>query len=460
MVSAYLGGWGIAEALDAGADVVITGRVTDAAIIVGPAAWHFGWARTDWDALAGAVAAGHVIECGAQATGGQLLVLLARSPEWSTPASPSPRSPPTAPRSSPSIAGTGGAVTVETVTAQLLYEIDGPRYPNPDVITRLDTARLEQIGKDRVRISGVRGEPAPGHGQGRGAGLSGGWRNEMTFVLTGTDIEAKAELAQSGTLGRGPGRTSSPSTTSPSACCAPTGPTRSTMNEAVALLTVAVADPSADRSAPFSRAADRDRPRELPRPVLHRAPRTRQRDQRVLADADARRTLHAAGHARRATTIGRSLRPPTGRGDVPVSAASDPAPMPKRCPAGPTSAVPLGTVLGARSGTRQATPRSACGPATTTTHRGSDRGGARTRCARSSPRLRTATCGCGSCRTCAPAESPSSACSAAASRRTSTSTPRERVSASTVRAKHLDIPTVLLPADGQIPVALVVTETV
>ena len=201
LANAYLGGWAITEALVAGADVVVTGRVTDAALVSGPVAWHFGWARDDWDKLAGAVAAGHVIECGAQATGGNFSFFteVAGLPGF-----------PLAEISEDGSAvitkhsGTGGAVTVDTVTAQLLYEVDGPRYLGPDVVTRLDTVRLEQDGPDRVRISGVRGE-APPETVKVGALIPGGWRNEGTFVLTGLDIEEKANLAQAALWARVPG---------------------------------------------------------------------------------------------------------------------------------------------------------------------------------------------------------------------------------------------------------------
>ena len=155
----YLGCWGIVECLRGGADVVVTGRVTDASLVVGPAAWHHGWARDDWDALAGATVAGHVLECGAQATGGNYSFfreLDVRHPGF-----------PLAEVASDGSAvitkhpGTGGAVTVDTVTAQLLYEIGEPRYAGPDVVSRFDTIRLRADGADRVRISGVRGEPPP-----------------------------------------------------------------------------------------------------------------------------------------------------------------------------------------------------------------------------------------------------------------------------------------------------------
>ena len=190
--NAYLGCWGIAEALRRGADIVVTGRVTDAAVACGPAAWHHDWATDDWNALAGAVVAGHVIECGTQATGGNYSFFteidgMERTGfPWAEIAS-----------DGSSVIGkhdgTGGAVTAGTVTAQLLYEIDAPGYLGPDVIARFDTIRLAQAGPDRVRIDSVRGEPPPSTLKVATNEL-GGYRSEITVALTGLDVEAKAEL--------------------------------------------------------------------------------------------------------------------------------------------------------------------------------------------------------------------------------------------------------------------------
>lgn len=189
--NAYLGGLGIARALGEGADVVITGRVTDAAVVVGPAAWWWDWAATDLDRLAGAVTAGHVIECGAQATGGNYSFFL-EIPDLARPLG-FPIAEIDADGSSiiTKHPDTGGLVSVGTVTSQLLYEIGPPAYANPDVVTRFDTVRLAQVGPDRVRISGVRGEPAPATTK-VSINFDGGYRNRMTFVLTGLDQERKA----------------------------------------------------------------------------------------------------------------------------------------------------------------------------------------------------------------------------------------------------------------------------
>ncbi len=191
--NAYLGAWGIAECLNAGADVVVTGRVTDASVIVGPAAAHYGWARDDFDALAGAVAAGHVIECGAQATGGNYAFFTEHS--LGVPGFPIAEIEADGSSVITKHPGTGGVVNAGTVTAQLLYEITGARYAGPDVTTRFDTLSLTEDGPDRVRISGVRGE-APPPTLKVALNTLGGFRNETTFVLTGLDIEAKAALVR------------------------------------------------------------------------------------------------------------------------------------------------------------------------------------------------------------------------------------------------------------------------
>ena len=192
--NAYLGAWGIVEALKSGADVVVTGRVTDASVIVGPAAYHFGWNRTDYDALAGAVVAGHVIECGTQATGGNYS-FFTEIADMGRPGFPIAEIHADGSSVITKHDGTGGAVSVGTVTAQLLYEITGGRYANPDVTARIDTAVLTQESSDRVRISQVKGE-APPPTLKVSLNSLGGFRNEFTLVLTGLDIDAKAELAQ------------------------------------------------------------------------------------------------------------------------------------------------------------------------------------------------------------------------------------------------------------------------
>ena len=192
--NAYLGAWGIATCLQRGADVVVTGRVTDASLVVGPAAAHFGWARDDWDALAGATVAGHVLECGAQAIGGNY-AFFQEIHNVETPGFPIAEIYPDGSSVITKHPGTGGAVTAETVTAQMLYEIGEPRYKGPDVTTRFDTIELADEGKDRVRISGIKGELPPDTTKVCLNHL-GGFRNEVSFVLTGLDIPAKADLVR------------------------------------------------------------------------------------------------------------------------------------------------------------------------------------------------------------------------------------------------------------------------
>ncbi len=203
--NAYVGAAPIAAALAAGADVVVTGRVTDASLVVGPGIWAFGWGPDDVDELAGAVVAGHVIECGAQCCGGNYAFfddvpgldrvgfpLVELAADGSAVVTKHP--------------GTGGAVTVGTVTAQLLYEIAGPRYLSPDAVTRFDTVQIatDPAGPDRVRISGVRGEPPPPDLKVT-ANLPAGWRNAVTLVLTGLETQAKADVAASAVWAAVPG---------------------------------------------------------------------------------------------------------------------------------------------------------------------------------------------------------------------------------------------------------------
>ncbi len=193
---AYLGGAGIAACLQGGADVVVTGRVTDAALVTGPAAAHFGWAPTAYDRLAGAVVAGHVLECGTQATGGNYAFFAAHDPAaLRRPGFPLAEIHEDGSAVITKHDGTGGLVDVGTVTAQLLYETQGARYAGPDVTARLDTVTLTQEGPDRVRVEGVRGEAPPPTLK---VGLTrlGGHRNEVVFVVTGLDIEAKAALVR------------------------------------------------------------------------------------------------------------------------------------------------------------------------------------------------------------------------------------------------------------------------
>jgi hypothetical protein len=198
--NAYLGGWGIAAALNAGADIVVCGRVTDASLVLGPTAWWHGWSRTDWDPLAGAVVAGHIIECTAHAIGGNFsgfqdvpglqqvgLPIAEISADGSSVITKRDDQ--------------GGAVTTDTVTAQLLYEIQGPRYLNPDVTAHLDEVQVEQVAADRVAVSGAVGSPPPTTTK-VAIFARIGYQSVVTVFVTGIDAGEKIDLlrAQLATL--------------------------------------------------------------------------------------------------------------------------------------------------------------------------------------------------------------------------------------------------------------------
>ena len=190
--NAYLGAWGIKEALDNGADIVICPRVTDAAVVIGPAAWKFNWKRNDYDALAGALAAGHIIECGCQATGGNY-AFFKEIPSFDNIGYPIAEILEDGSFYVTKHPGTGGLVSKGTITAQLLYEISSPAYLNPDVIAHFDTLKIEDIEKDKVYISGCRGSSPPKDHK-VCINLAGGFRNGMEIILTGLDIEKKAKV--------------------------------------------------------------------------------------------------------------------------------------------------------------------------------------------------------------------------------------------------------------------------
>jgi hypothetical protein len=192
--NAYIGCWGIVEALSQGADIVVTGRATDAAVVAGPAAWHHQWKRDDWDQLAGAIVAGHVIECGAQATGGNYS-FFTEVEDLTYPGFPWAE----IHEDGSTVIGkhdeTGGEVSVGTITSQLLYEIQSERYLNPDVVSRFDTIKLEQLEANRVLISQTKGEAAPAQLK-VAMNYQGGYRNQISIGLTGLDVEQKAELIE------------------------------------------------------------------------------------------------------------------------------------------------------------------------------------------------------------------------------------------------------------------------
>ena len=190
--NAYLGAWGIKEALDNGADIVVCPRVTDAAVVIGPAAWKYNWKRDNFDALAGALAAGHIIECGCQATGGNY-AFFKEVPSFDNVGYPIAEIFEDGSFNITKHPCTGGLVSVGTVTAQLLYEISSSAYINPDVIAHFDTLKIEEVEKDKVFVSGCRGSSPPNKHK-VCINLAGGYRNGMEIILTGLDIEEKAEV--------------------------------------------------------------------------------------------------------------------------------------------------------------------------------------------------------------------------------------------------------------------------
>ena len=189
--NAYYGAWPVVEALRTGARVVVTGRCTDTGITLAPMIHAFGWAPDDWDLLASGIVAGHIVECGAQSTGGNFT-------DWrSIQKFASIGYPIIEVHADGSFivtkhAGTGGAVTVRTVKEQLVYEMGDPRgYITPDVIADFATIRLEQVGRDRVRVWGVKGRPAPPSLK-ISAAYTDGWKASGTIIISAPDAADKA----------------------------------------------------------------------------------------------------------------------------------------------------------------------------------------------------------------------------------------------------------------------------
>ena len=334
--NAYLGAWGIVECLRAGADVVVTGRVTDASLVVGPAAFHHGWSRDDLDALAGATVAGHVIECGTQATGGNF-AFFREIADLAHPGFPIAE---IAADGSAVITmhdATGGAVTVDTVKAQLLYEIAGPRYLGPDVISRVDTITLAQDGPDRVAISGVRGE-APPETLKVCVNTLDGFRNSMTFVLCGLDIDEKAALARRQL-------TDAVGAEGLEWTLARTDHVDADTEEAAsALLHATIRTPDPKRAKAFSRAAVELALASYPGFTLTSPPGDGTpvgvyRPEYVPQDAVEHVAVLPDG-----TT--KTIAPPSISADPPAPVATEDSPV----PGGPTRRAPLGTLVGARSG--------------------------------------------------------------------------------------------------------------
>jgi hypothetical protein len=190
--NAYLGAWGIAAALREGADIVLCGRVTDSSLILGPAAWWHGWQLDDWDRLAGGVVAGHILECGPHATGGNFSGFAAL-PGITFPGFVVGEIAADGSSIITKHARDGGAVTTDTVTAQLVYEIQGPKYLNPDVTVDLSEIRCEQVAADRVRVSGARGGPPPDTTK-VAMFAPEGWQIVSWAFVTGIDIDRKLAL--------------------------------------------------------------------------------------------------------------------------------------------------------------------------------------------------------------------------------------------------------------------------
>ena len=338
--NAYLGAWGIVECLNSGADIVVTGRVTDASVVVGPAAAHFGWARDDYDQLAGAVVAGHVIECGTQATGGNYS-FFTEVPNLGHGGFPLAEISADGTSVITKHPGTGGQVGIGTVTAQLLYEIAGARYANPDATARFDTITLGTDGPDRVRISGVRGEPPPPTLK-VSLNSIGGFRNAATFVLTGLDIDAKADLLRR--------QLEAGLSTKPAELqwnlARTDQPDADTEQTASALLTCTVRDPDpATVGRRFSSAAI-----ELALdsyPGFHTtAPPSDGSVYGVFTAGfvPAGEVAHMAVHA-----DGTRVPIPPATETLELADLDDP-PLPDPLPIGPTRRLPLGSVAGARSG--------------------------------------------------------------------------------------------------------------
>ncbi|MET8779145.1 acyclic terpene utilization AtuA family protein [Nocardia sp. NPDC004654] len=190
--NAYLGAWGITAALEQGADIVVCGRVTDASLTLGPAAWWHGWDRHDWDQLAGGVVAGHIIECGAHAVGGNFSGFTTLE-KMLVPGFPIAEIASDGSCVITKHAHDDGAVTVDTVTAQLVYEIQGPRYLNPDVTVHLENIRLAQVGPDRVQVRGALGFPPPATTKVAMFGVLG-YSLVNTVYVTGLDVAEKISL--------------------------------------------------------------------------------------------------------------------------------------------------------------------------------------------------------------------------------------------------------------------------
>jgi acyclic terpene utilization AtuA family protein len=189
----YLGAAPVVRALELGANVVITGRVTDTGVTLAPMIHEFGWAADDWNRLAAGIVAGHIIECGTQCTGGNFtdwqkvkslsnlgFPLVEAFPDGTFTVTKHP--------------GTGGIVSVHSISEQLVYEMGAPQYLAPDCVARFDSIRLTQDGPDRVKVSGIVGEPPPEKLK-VSISFAHGYRAFGRLIVTGPDSLAKAEKA-------------------------------------------------------------------------------------------------------------------------------------------------------------------------------------------------------------------------------------------------------------------------
>jgi hypothetical protein len=342
--NAYLGCFGIVDALERGADIGVTGRATDAAIVCGPAAWHHGWKRDDWDALAGAVVAGHLIECSSQVTGGNY-AFFQEVPGLEHIGFPWAEIAADGSCVVGKHDGTGGQVSLGTVTSQLLYEIGGPRYFGPDVTARFDTIRVEEIARDRVRVHGVQGEPPPDTLK-VCMNRDGGYRNDMRVALAGLDVLAKAKVVEAAFWRACPyGPDDYQQVTTRVLRTDKSDPASN--EEAIAVWHVCVKDPDEKKvGRAFSNAVAELALSSIPGYFgLGGGPSEAKpfgvyEPARVPAAAVPQEVVFVGGDARRIESVA-----PGGE----VRIVSAPGPTAKR-PTGPTRRVPLGLVVGARSG--------------------------------------------------------------------------------------------------------------
>jgi hypothetical protein len=199
---AYLGARPIVDALDAGADVVITGRVADASLFLAPLVHELGWSWDDWNRLAAGVVVGHLLECSGQVTGGNYSGRWWDNPDPLRIGFPIAEVEPDGSAVITKPAGTGGMVSFDTVREQLLYEVHDPaRYLNPDVIADFTSVRLDDLGDDRVRVTGARGAPPPATYKGLVC-RPAGWAGEVRLAYSWPDAEAKARAALAFVRGR------------------------------------------------------------------------------------------------------------------------------------------------------------------------------------------------------------------------------------------------------------------